>query len=444
MTKSLFIWSEDLWNGERGENGDLSTAKSVFRNEVTTEELKTWPFCSLYYEEGTADDNGNTPIAFNDKTVSFDGDNLKVWTVRCSKADGGSVDFVYPDPKSVSQDFDLRSAGAAGQVHYIPAGLATEGDLSSRRGGVTFHVDEAMWMTDGSASDHREKVKDFLSKKIDEKIASADKEESSAESEVMASEYSVERVNPTIVRGEEDVHAAESFSAEVFEGHGCGCNGGECQCSDTFNANEVTAEVQDVVIDESPVDTVYPEGDGSIIGQSTYDTDFTPLGSRAEGFVNEGFASEGYFPVGEGRIIGSITSENQYEPFGYNAEDDEYYAEEDSFFPDGSGRVFGDITSTTQYTPLGYNAEGMEEYEAYDGEVAGEVQDVVIDESPMDTVYPEGDGSIIGQSTYDTDFTPLGSRAETKPRNYVMGVATAFFVGLLANVAKNMKTTEDE
>ncbi len=493
MTKSLFIWSEDLWNGERGENGDLSTAESVFRNNVSAEQLKTWPFCSLYYEEGTADDNGNTPIAFNDREVPFDGDNLKVWTVRCQKADGGSVDFVYPDPKSVSQDYDLRNAGAAGQVHYIPAGLATEGDLSSRRGGVTFHVDEAMWMPEGSASDHREKVKDFLSKKIDEKIATAESEESSAESEVMASEYSVERVNPTVVHGSEDVQAAESFSAEVFEAGNC------VKCAETFEAcgcekyeadGEVIGEVQDVVIDESPMDTVYPEGDGNIIGQSTYDTDFTPLGSRAEGFVNEGFASEGYYPVGDGRIIGSITSENQYEPFGYNAEEDEYYAEEDSFFPDGAGRIFGDITSTSQYTPLGYNAEGMEEYEAYDepitdrqeyairklggrlkntrgmnrsqasdyikdlqgkesgtwradgevaGEVAGEVQDVVIDESPMDTVYPEGDGNIIGQSTYDTDFTPLGSRAETKPRSYVTGVATAFVVGLLASMVKNMK-----
>ena len=65
MSKSLFVWSEDLWNGERGSNGDLSTAKSVFRNKASAEELKTWPFCSLYYEEGTADDNGNTPIAFN-------------------------------------------------------------------------------------------------------------------------------------------------------------------------------------------------------------------------------------------------------------------------------------------------------------------------------------------------------------------------------------------
>ena len=119
MTKSLFIWSEDLWNGERGENGDLSTAESVFRNNVSAEQLKTWPFCSLYYEEGTADDNGNTPIAFNDREVPFDGDNLKVWTVRCQKADGGSVDFVYPDPKSVSQDYDLRNELYSGLTRTV-------------------------------------------------------------------------------------------------------------------------------------------------------------------------------------------------------------------------------------------------------------------------------------------------------------------------------------
>ena len=515
MGKSLFVWSEDLWNGERGSNGDLSTAKSVFRNKASAEELQTWPFCSLYYEEGTADDNGNTPIAFNNREIDFAGEKLKLYTVRCTKADGGSVDFVYPDPKSVSQDYDLRSAGPAGQVHYIPAGLGQEGDLSTRKGGVTFHVDEAMWMDAGSASDHRDKVKDFLSKKIDEKIASGDSESSSAESEIMASEFSVERVNPTVVNGQEDVHAAETFASEQFRA--CGCGGASCNCgAESFGADN--PEVQDVMIDESSMDTVYPAGDGSIIGQSTYDTDFTPLGSRAEGFVNEGFASEGYYPVGDGRIIGSITSQDQYEPFGYNAEDDEYYAEE-GFYPNGDGRVFGDITSTEQFTPLGYNAEDgegyypvgdgriigsitsenqyepfgynaedMENYEAYDegiterqeyaikklggrmknisgmnrsqasdyikdlkGKNSGTwradnpmTEDVMIDESSMDTVYPEGDGRIMGQSTYDTDFTPLGSRAEAKPKIYVTGVATAFIVGLLAKMAKNMKKNGGE
>ena len=480
MGKSLFVWSEDLWNGERGSNGDLSTAKSVFRNAVTAEQLKTWPFCSLYYEEGTADDNGNTPIAFNSREVDFDGKKLKLFSVRCSKADGGSVDFTYPDPSSIAQDYDLRTAGAAGQVHYIPAGLGTAGDLSTRKGGVTFHVDEAMWMDSGSASDHREKVKEFLSKQIDAKIAKGDSDGSSsksAESQVMASEFSVERVNPTIVRGEEDVHAAETFASEQFRA--CGCNGSSCNCgAESFGADN--PEVQDVMIDESSMDTVYPAGDGRIMGQSTYDTDFTPLGSRAEGFVNEGFASEGYYPVGDGRIIGSITSENQYEPLGYNAEEDGYY-------PNGDGRVFGDITSTDQYNPLGYNAEGMEEYEAYDepitdrqeymikklggrlkntegmnrsqasdyikdlkGKDSGTwradnpmVDDVMIDESSMDTVYPAGDGRITGQSIASTDFTPLGSRAEAKPKSYVMGVATAFVVGLLANMAKNMKKGDE-
>ena len=71
------------------------------------------------------------------------------------------------------------------------------------------------------------------------------------------------------------------------------------------------------------------------------------------------------------------------------------------------------------------------------------VDDVMIDESSMDTVYPAGDGRITGQSIASTDFTPLGSRAEAKPKSYVMGVATAFVVGLLANMAKNMKKGDE-
>ena len=67
----------------------------------------------------------------------------------------------------------------------------------------------------------------------------------------------------------------------------------------------------------------------------------------------------------------------------------------------------------------------------------------MINESSMDTVYPEGDGRIMGQSIASTDFTPLGSRAEAKPKSYVMGVATAFVVGLLANMAKNMKKGDE-
>ena len=535
MVRSLFIWSRDLWNGERGENSDLRNAKYVFANAASEQEKKEWPFCSLYYEEGTADDNDLTPIAFAERTVDFEGSKLTVKTVRCTNEAGNTIDFTFPDPKSVSQDYDLRSAGAAGQVNYIPAGSVD----GQRQGGVTFHVDEIMEM-DGAAEKNREKVKEFLAKQIDAKISSAmGSDDKSAE--VYHSEYSVERVNPTVVSGAEDVRA-ESFGAESYE------------------ADESVGETEMVEFTESPADLVLPEGEGNVIGQSTPTTDFTPFGSRAEeynayddpisdrqeykikqlggkvdksmnrskasdyikelqgresgtwraeGFGGEGFASDGFYPEGSGRVLGDITADADYTPFGSRAEEDEYEAshsggmgskkemqeklaripeasrsrrsasrrmgrgslgsfgrgfgssssfatEEDNFFPDGDGRIIGAKTSTTEYEPFGSNAEEDNFFPDGDGRIIGaktstteyepfgsNAEDAVIDESSMDTVYPEGDGRITGQSIAGTDFTPLGSRAEGFKGGVFTGVASAFVVGLLANLLMNNKTKDD-
>lgn len=446
MVRSLFIWSRDLWNGERGENSDLKTAKYVFANAASTQEKKEWPFCSLYYEENTADDNGLTPIAFAEKDVDFDGKKLTVKTVRCTNDSGNTIDFTFPDPKSISQDYDLRSAGSAGQVNYIPAGTKD----GERQGGVTFHVDEIMEMND-SAEKNREKVKDFLAKKIDEKISSAMGGENK-NAETFGSEYSVERVNPTVVSGAEDVRAAETFASE-----GCGCSGGNCMCAESYEAD---GETEMVGFTESPVDVVLPEGEGNVIGQSTPTTDFTPFGSRAEGFGGEGFATEGFYPEGDGRAFGDITADADYTPLGARAEKEArmpdltrlaripearrsrrmsgrqlrggslgsygrgfgsssaWASEEDNFYPDGDGRIIGAKTSTTEYEPFGSNAE--------------------------DDVYPEGDGRITGQSISTTDFTPLGTRAEGfKGGSVLTGVASAFVVGLLANLLMN-KTPKDD
>ena len=251
MVRSLFVWSKDLWNGERGQNGDLSTAHYVFADKADEKQKKEWPFCSLYYEEGTADDNGGTPVAFAEKSMAWQGGTLKLRTVRCSYPNGSTKDFTFPDPKSVSQDYDLRQAGQSGQVNYTPLGMKD----GVRQGGVSFHVDEIMSM-EASADKNREKVKEFLAKQIDAKISGAMNAES-MDAETFESEYSVERVNPTVVEGKADVYGAETFSAD-------------------------SSMMDDVMIDESSMDTVYPEGDGRIMGQSIANTDFTPLGSRAD------------------------------------------------------------------------------------------------------------------------------------------------------------------
>ena len=607
MVRSLFVWSKDLWNGERGQNGDLSTAEYVFASAADEKQKKEWPFCSLYYEEGTADDNGGTPVAYAEKTMAWEGGTLKLRTVVVQYANGNTKTMVFPDPKSISQDYDLRQAGQAGVVNYVPLGMKD----GVRQGGVSFHVDEMMFM-DNSAEKNREKVKEFLAKQIDAKISGAMNAESmSAEyhdmeaqgyddkmdesmgmrhrgphsqsmkdrrdeasamdkmhsrkkrkyddvgtmdAETFESEYSVERVNPTVVEGKADVYGAETFEADPMaddvmieessmdtvypEGDGritgqtiatadltplgsraesddsfaSDCSSGRKKRAENFEAN---GETEMVAFQESPADTVMPEGEGNVIGQSTPTTDFTPFGARAEGFNNEGFATEGFFPDGDGRAFGDITSTANYTPIS-RAEDkpkmpsmkrkrtrgrmnrgsarfgmggfelpsqqspfvggaEEYESENDGFFPNGDGRIIGSITADEQYDPFGYNAE---EFNAYDDPISDrqkykikklggrvksgmnrskasdyikdlqgresgtwraegiEAQDTMIDESSMDTVYPEGDGRIMGQSIANTDFTPLGSRAETMGGGFFKGVAGAFLVGLVANMAK--------
>ena len=529
MVRSLFVWSKDLWNGERGQNGDLSTAHYVFADKADEKQKKEWPFCSLYYEEGTADDNGGTPVAFAEKSMAWQGGTLKLRTVRCSYPNGSTKDFTFPDPKSVSQDYDLRQAGQSGQVNYTPLGMKD----GVRQGGVSFHVDEIMSM-DASADKNREKVKEFLAKQIDAKISGAMNAES-MDAETFESEYSVERVNPTVVEGKADVYGAETFSADssmmddvmidessmdtVYpEGDGR-IMGQSIASSDLtpLGSRAENGETEMVAFEESPMDLVMPEGEGNVIGQSTPTTDFTPFGARAE----EGFAMEGFFPDGDGRAFGDITAKANFTPIS-RAEDkpretrlpnmsekrrrmnrgssrfgmgssasrgqspftraSEGITDNDGFYPNGDGRIIGSITSEDQYEPFGYNAE---EFNAYDdpitdrqkykiGKLGGRMKrgmnrskasdyikelqgresgtwraespmadDVMIDESSMDTVYPEGDGRIMGQSIANTDFTPLGSRADTMKSGFFKGVAGAFLVGLVANMAMAKKDKTD-
>ena len=529
MVRSLFVWSKDLWNGERGQNGDLSTAHYVFADKADEKQKKEWPFCSLYYEEGTADDNGGTPVAFAEKSMPWQGGTLKLKTVRCSYPNGSTKDFTFPDPKSVSQDYDLRQAGQSGQVNYTPLGMKD----GVRQGGVSFHVDEIMSM-EASADKNREKVKEFLAKQIDAKISGAMNAES-MDAETFESEYSVERVNPTVVEGKADVYGAETFSADssmmddvmidessmdtVYpEGDGR-IMGQSIASSDLtpLGSRAENGETEMVAFEESPRDLVMPEGEGNVIGQSTPTTDFTPFGARAE----EGFAMEGFFPDGDGRAFGDITAKANFTPIS-RAEDkpretrlpnmsekrrrmnrgssrfgmgssasrgqspftraSEGITDNDGFYPNGDGRIIGSITSEDQYEPFGYNAE---EFNAYDdpitdrqkykiGKLGGRMKrgmnrskasdyikelqgresgtwraespmadDVMIDESSMDTVYPEGDGRIMGQSIANTDFTPLGSRADTMKSGFFKGVAGAFLVGLVANMAMAKKNKTD-
>jgi hypothetical protein len=480
MVKSLFVWSRDLWNGERGENGNLSNAESVIANKASAQQQKEWPFCSLYYEEGTADDNEGTPIAFATKTSPWDNGTLTVKTVRCLYPDGNTKDFVFPDPKSIAQDYDLRQSGEKGLVNYTPLK-----DIKGvRQGGVSFYVDEIMDMGDGSAESHREKVKTFLAKQIDAKISGA-MSASSKNAETFESEFSVERVNPTVVEGQSDVYGAETFASDGYYPEGDGRIMGQSISSadltplgtraESYGADGISTPTEtmldeecglcgdDLILvntgqgqiyktclgeycgyilpmnaEEFGADFVIPQGEGSVIGQSTPTTDFTPLGARAEGFENKGFAMEGFYPQGNGRVFGDITGDNYYTPMARAEEKPGRMArrrriEENrgsSRFGMGSRFGGGGFSNASPFVRASEHAEA---------------QDTMIDESSMDTVWPEGDGRIMGQSIASADLTPLGSRADTmKGGSFFAGVASAFAVGLIANMLMMKKSPVDD
>ena len=107
-------------------------------------------------------------------------------------------------------------------------------------------------------------------------------------------------------------------------------------------------------------------------------------------------------------------------------DDDDEAASE--FFPVGEGRITGAITGDAQFTPLGANAEEMASefsVERINPTVVTGSEDVKAEEFGAENIeatdvtlmdgmaMPEGTGSIIGQATPETDFTPFSVSAET-------------------------------
>ena len=168
-------------------------------------------------------------------------------------------------------------------------------------------------------------------------------QEAVAEAEFFNAE-TLERINPTIVEGAEDIMGAEN---ETFKSSKHDAENMEGQDTPLADTNVFGQGVNENVVGQEYV--------GRVLGQD------------AEG--DDGIA--GFFPDGDGRVIGSITADAQFEPLGANAE--EHEAE---FFPDGDGRVFGSITPDAQFDPLGFNAEGLDndilsaEYDADANEVS--------------------------------------------------------------------------
>lgn len=314
--KAILFTSNMAWNNDRTDNFGNATVKEI--SELTDDEKETFYPCSLYYEVGARDDTGYETLKIENISVDGpDGSPIKVFNITTKGPDGAIRNLMHPDPR----DIDTRAHDWA----------------TSRYGGadgnaIAFKIDDVKTYS----KVNRKEVEKELNKMITDIRGDDDDEAASeffpvgegritgaitgdaqftplgANAEEMASEFSVERINPTVVTGSEDVKA-EEFGAENIE------------------ATDVT------LMDGMAM----PEGTGSIIGQATPETDFTPFSVSAETCAKcaETFAACGCEDKGA-----------------------------DTFF------------------------QGAETFEAH--------------------VMPLGSGSVTGQATPDTDFTPFGSRAE--------------------------------
>ena len=153
--------------------------------------------------------------------------------------------------------------------------------------------------------------------------------ESFTETEVVAEAESfnaetLERINPTIVEGAEDIMGAESETFKSSNSNAIIMNADGGVLADT---NVFGPVVNDNVVGQEYV--------GRVIGQDAEEDLLANPEVFGEG-VNENVVGQEYV----GRVLGQDA--------------------ESAFYPNGDGRNFGNVTADGQYEPLGANAEGVE------------------------------------------------------------------------------------
>ena len=324
--KSLLLYSDDAWNNDRTDNFTNAVVKK--ESELTEEERETFYPCSMYFEVGATDDTGYETLRIEEQPISYDGQDFKMFVITMKGPNGEIATQNFPNPETIDcSKFEWAKTGFGGEQGDTVKFCLTGAETSNK-------ID-------------RKKIEDFISNQITNIRGEEEEEEEDSEAEFypvgegrilgditatteyqpianaeeMASEYSVERINPTPVTGKNDVRA-ETFAsegsctkcAETFAA--CGCS------SETMNT-EANPEVADVSLWD---DMSMPEGTGNIVGQATPETDFTPFSVSAETFNSsvQTYASHAV-PLGVGSVMGQATPDTDFTPFGYNAEDMEEY-----------------------------------------------------------------------------------------------------------------------
>jgi hypothetical protein len=286
----------------------------------------------MYFEVGATDDTGYETLRIEEQPISYDGQDFKMFVITMKGPNGEIATQNFPNPETIDcSKFEWAKTGFGGE----------EGDT------VKFCLTGA----ETSNKIDRKKIEDFISNQITNIRGEEEEEEEDSEAEFypvgegrilgditatteyqpianaeeMASEYSVERINPTPVTGKNDVRA-ETFAsegtctkcAETFAA--CGC------ASETMNT-EANPEVADVSLWD---DMSMPEGTGNIVGQATPETDFTPFSVSAETFNSsvQTYASHAV-PLGVGSVMGQATPDTDFTPFGSRAEHSQGYDDRD-------------------------------------------------------------------------------------------------------------------
>ncbi|MBW1676957.1 MAG: hypothetical protein JRJ79_10205 [Deltaproteobacteria bacterium] len=395
---AILLYSDDIWNNDREQ--DFTQAKVVGKGGASEAECETFFPCGLYYEKDTTDDLGYRCLNITSDEMDVGEDKLQVITVTLLNAEGRKINLQFP---ADSRKFPVAFGGETGNA-------------------ITFYIDGAE--TYRSSKGAKEKAKKFIESRI-EKLRNCEApfaaESMEMGMEEMASEFSVERINPTPVTGKADMKA-ESFGAEE------------------------NLAVADVDIHDG---MNIPAGSGAIVGQAIPETDFTPFGASAEGYDDKLDESLGMSEKeskmkqsdkdrrDESKGTEKADDERAYSRVGTMDKSAENLAVADvevwdgMVLPEGTGSIIGQAVPETDFTPFGVSAED---------EIVGQPQPADPRVSPLNDglyspsdspdlsaeenlaiqdvevwdgmVLPEGTGNVMGQMTPSTDFTPFGVSAE--------------------------------
>jgi len=336
--KYLMIDSEDFWGYDDGSYDEESNwYQKVFvvpKAEVEAKpslisDLNLMP-CAMFFLKDNEDDQRFTPTS------------IKVDTDRM-------IAIVEGEQKRIGEDIKDPIRPMVFRLDALAPPYKNMNEYKKMTSG-RFKVDNMIFDNDDEDFEKPKKQLEELTQ-----YSESFTEEVVAEAEFFNAE-TLERINPTIVEGAEDIMGAENetfkssnHDVEIMEGH-------NTPLADT---NVFGPGVNENVIGQEYV--------GRVLGQD------------AEGFDDRDDESIGERHRGKHK---QSLKDRRDESKAMTAKGDPHHPYADvgtmdaEFFPDGDGRIFGSITPTAQFDPLGFNAEGLDndilsaEYDAESNEVS--------------------------------------------------------------------------